>query len=246
MDAISEAIVRAFVATMPLRYREIFDATSQREHAAIAMRRRSSPAYAEVWREQPHGGAIMCIVADDQPGLLSRISAALVVHELDVVAAQAYTRTPTTGAEAVDFFWVRRVDGAETPAAVTARDAARVSDVLSSLVAGKLTIDEVARDARAIRARPAGATRVRFDEGEDRGLAVLTVETGDRPGLLLAISQALFRRRVQIVWTEARSDSGNAVDRFHLAEFDGAPVREETRRLIQADILEAIARLAAR
>jgi len=235
---------RAFVASMPHRYRELFDADAQREHAAIAHRRGMSPAHAEVWRALPHGGAILCVVADDRPGLLSRISAALVVHELDVVAAQAYTRTPATGTEAVDFFWVRRVEGAEGAPSVTAADAARVGEVLSALVQGTLTVDAVAKNARAIRARTTSvATRVRFDEGEDRGLAILTVETNDRPGLLLAISQALFRRRVQIVWTEARSDEGKAIDRFHLAEFDGAPVKEETRRKIQADILEAIALL---
>jgi [protein-PII] uridylyltransferase len=242
--SIPEALARAFVLSMPRRYRELFDDIAQREHAAIAYRRGSAAAHAEIWRELPHGGAILCVVADDRPGLLSRISAALVVHELDVVAAQAYTRTPPAGAEAVDFFWLRRVDGAAVPAAVSATDAARVSEVLASLVEGKYTVDDVARDAHAIRARPTGATRVRFDEGEDRGLAVLTVETCDRPGLLLAISQALFRRRVQIVWTEARSERGTAIDRFHLAEFDGAPVREDTRRKIQADILEAIALLS--
>ncbi len=238
--------VRAFVASMPRRYKELFDDRARREHASIVQRRGSAPAHVEVWRELPHGGAIICVVADDRPGLLSRISAALVVHELDVVAAQAYTRA-RDGAddEAVDFFWLRRFAGAAAPAMVSNADAARVSEVLGGLVEGKLTVDTVARDARAIRARPtSAATHVRFDEGEDRGLAVLSVETSDRPGLLLAISQALFRRRVQIVWSEVKSDDGKVLDRFHLAEFDGAPVREETRRRIQSDVLEAIAHLS--
>lgn len=238
--------LRSFVASMPRRYRDLFDERAQREHAAIVLRRGSAPAHADVWRELPHGGAIVCVVADDRPGLLSRISAALVVHELDVVAAQAYTRTREGhDDEAVDFFWLRRVDGADSPSPVTNADAARVGEVLCGLVEGKITVDTVARDARSIRARPTSLpTHVRFDEGEHRGLAVLSVETSDRPGLLLAISQALFRRRVQIVWSEAKSDDGKVLDRFHLAEFDGAPVREETRLRIQADVLEAIAQLS--
>lgn len=236
-----------FVSSMPRRYRELFDDQARRDHAAIARRRGASPAHVELWRTLPHGGGILCVIADDSPGLLSRISAALVVHELDVVAAQAYTRTVASGEEAVDFFWVRRVDGAGGPMTLASDDAARVGEVLSALVEKRMTVDAVAKDARAIRARvPAAATRVRFDESEDRGLAVLTVETSDRPGLLLAISQALFRRRVQIVWSEAKSDDGKAVDRFHLAEFDGGPVRDETRRRVQADVLEAIAELSTR
>jgi len=233
----------AFVASMPSRYRELFDDDAIDEHAAIVARRGDASAHVELWRELSYGGVAICVVADDRTGLLSLISAALVVHELDVVAAQAYCRVARGVREAVDFFWLRRV--ADDRAPIGARDIEGIGEVLSALVEGSLSVDSVAKNARAIRARaPHAITRVRFESGADDALAVLKVETFDRPGLLLAISQALFRQRIQIVWSEARTRDGRVLDHFHLAEFDGGPVRKERRRRVQAEVLAAIESLA--
>ena len=99
----------------------------------------------------------------------------------------------------------------------------------------------VAAAARADRVRPAGATtRVCFDEKTDSGLAVLTVETSDRPGLLLAITRALHRARVQILGSEATTKDGHVVDRFTLVELDGAPLRSSRRGVLQVEVLAAI------
>jgi len=87
---------------------------------------------------------------------------------------------------------------------------------------------------------PGATTRVTFDEAPRSGLAVLTVETFDRPGLLLAITLALFRARVQIVASEATTESGRVVDKFTVAELDGAPVRGHRRGAVQTAVLAAI------
>ncbi len=185
-----------FSDSMPGRYRELFQGGAVDEHAAIVARRAAATAHAEIWRPLPKGGAIVCVVADDRAGLLSHISAALVGHAMDVVAAQVYTRDTARGPEAVDFFWLRR--SASQPSAIVADDVAHIVDTLRALVAGEVTIDEVARQAGARPAAPPGATtRVTFDETADADVAVLTVETFDRPGLLLAITQALSRARVR-------------------------------------------------
>jgi [protein-PII] uridylyltransferase len=233
----------AFLDSMPPRYRQQpFDGGAVREHAAIVSRRDGAPAHAEIWKRLPRGGAVVCIVADDRPGLLSFISAALVVNRLDVEAAQAYTRAEHD--EAVDFFWVQRAveqgaAGATSP--VLDADVARVAEVLRGLVTGALTVDEVAASARENRARPAGATtHVRFDQTSDTGLSVLTVETTDRPGLLLAITRALHRARVQIVASEATTKDGRVVDRFTLVELDGAPLRVTRRGVLQVEVLAAV------
>jgi hypothetical protein len=56
-------------------------------------------------------GLPICVVANDAPGLLSRISAAFVLSKLDVIDAEAYCHEVDTGIdEAVDLFWVRRID----------------------------------------------------------------------------------------------------------------------------------------
>jgi [protein-PII] uridylyltransferase len=227
-----------FLDSMPERYRQQpFDGVAMREHAAIVARRDGAPAHAEIWRRLPRGGAVLCVVADDRPGLLSFISAALVVNRLDVEAAQAYTRLDAN--EAVDFFWVHR-EG-EPPTPVLDVDVTRVTEVLRGLITGTVTIDGVAEAARIERARSGGATtRVRFDETNESGLSVLTVETSDRPGLLLAITRALHRARVQILDSEATTKNGRVVDRFTLVELDGAPLRPSRRGVLQVEVLAAI------
>ncbi len=224
---------------MPGRYREIFDVAAARQHAAIVARRAGTPAHAEIWKRLPSGRAVLCVVADDRPGLLSFISAALVVHALDVVAAQVYTRPTSEGAEAVDFFWLRRDGPQQSP--ILEVDAPGITTVLRGLVTGELTIDTITRETGARPTPPPGAsTRVIFEDSADTGLAVLTVETFDRPGLLLAITQALSRARVQIVSSEVTSRESCVVDRFTLVEFDGAPLRAQRKGILRVEVLAAI------
>lgn len=238
--------VATFVASMPPRYRDQFDATAAREHSAIAGRRGDSPIHTELWRRLPHGGAIACVVARDRPGLLSFISASLVIHGMDVEAAQAFTRAGT--GEAVDLFWLKRdsASAGTLPSPVIEADVARVGDLLRELFTGRTTLDEVTARAQA-RPSPtarASGTRVTFEELDDGGVAVLTVETFDRPGLLLAVTRALYRARVQIIASEAKSSGGSVVDRFSIVELDGAPLRPARRGLLQVEVLAAIDALA--
>jgi [protein-PII] uridylyltransferase len=234
----------AFFASMPERYREAFDATDAREHAAIVSRRGGAAAHLEIWRRIPEGGAIVCVVGDDRPGLLSFISAALLVHQMDVVAAKVFTRragaaTATGGPEAVDFFWIRR--DATLPMPVLRADILGIGDVLGALVAGELTVESIARHSRALRPVPRGAsTHVTFEDGLEDGLTELTVRTFDRPGLLLSITHALFRAQVQIMESEASTREGHVVDRFTIAELDGSPVSRQKRGVVQMEVLGAI------
>src|ERR1700742_924998 len=101
--------VEGFADTMPSRYRVLFDPRAICKHAAIAYRRGPRPAYAEVWRGLADGSVALCVVADDRPGLLSAIAAALVSHRFDVITALVFSRTKPGGeGEAGDFVWGRR------------------------------------------------------------------------------------------------------------------------------------------
>jgi len=228
----------AFLATMPPRYRDLYEGAAAREHATIVARRAGSPAHVELWRKLPRGGGIACVVADDRPGLLSFISAALVVSGMDVEAAQVFTRGADEP-EAVDLFWLRREGAANAP--VLEADMARIAAVLQELVTGRASIEEVSRRARAQAMTPGRAqTRVTFDSPKGTGVSVLTVETFDRPGLLLAITRALYRARVQIIASEATSETGRVVDRFSLVELDGAPLRPSRMGVLQVEVLAAV------
>jgi UTP:GlnB (protein PII) uridylyltransferase len=81
-----------FIASMPSSYREAFDDEAMLAHAGVAARREASATRVEIWKDLPERVAAICIAADDRPGLLSQISAALVAHDIDVITAHAYCR----------------------------------------------------------------------------------------------------------------------------------------------------------
>jgi UTP:GlnB (protein PII) uridylyltransferase len=233
--------VNAYVLSMPPAYRAAFDEWAIEAHAAIVRRRGSRAAHVEVWRELPERIVALCVVADDSLGLLSRICAALVAHDVDVVAAQAYGRHADDGRnEAVDFLWVRRMPSTSgVVAPLRARDIAAIGDTLEALVGGRATFELAVSFTRAVRA-VSPSTRVRFERGEGGELPVLIVEALDHPGLLLTVTGALFRAGVQIVSSRVATEGERATDRFQLAELDGAPLDPQRQLEVQTAVLAAI------
>jgi UTP:GlnB (protein PII) uridylyltransferase len=227
----------SYIASMPLGYRSSFDREAMAAHAAIVARRGDRAAHVAIWGDDIDGAISLCVVADDRPGLLSQISAALVAHGIDVVHAHGYCRKSPHGDEAVDFLTVRRQAPSEQP--LGEREVERIRETLEALMLGRASFDGVVRFAVAVRSSSA-STRVRFEKDETSGAMVLTVEAVDRPGLLLVLTQTLFRASVQIIGVRASTEDGRAIDQFHLVELDGAPLRRERLLELQTAVLTAI------
>jgi UTP:GlnB (protein PII) uridylyltransferase len=68
----------------------------------------------------------------------------------------------------------------------------------------------------------------------------LEVETTDRSGLLLSLSQALFEQNVTIDASEVKTLEGKVRDRFHIVEISGAPITPERRLEIQVAVIGAL------
>lgn len=242
---VDDAALHAFAASMPPSYRRSFDGAAMRAHAIIVARRGDRATHVERWRTETDGVTVLCVVADDRPGLLSRITEALVVHALDVVSAHAYSRASSSGAsEAVDFLCVRKLLGEEDAPSfglLDDADVARVRETVDELVRGT-NIAAPPRTKRRVRPTPSstGAAIVRFETNELDGTTILTVEAIDRPGLLLAVTQTLFRADVQITGLRARTEAGRARDRLVLAERDGKPLSAERRLALQISIFAAL------
>jgi formyltetrahydrofolate hydrolase len=197
-----------------------------------------------VWRTLAEGGAALCFVADDRPGLLSAIAAALVSHRLDVITALAFSRTmPDSGgrtSEAVDLVWVRRANAGDKEA-IDEEEAASIAQVLCALLSGTISVEEIASHASATTARSAADdVVVRCEAGEADGLAVLVVEASDRPGMLLAITLEIFQAGGQIARSLVRTSGGRAFNRFELAEFNGSPLSAERCEQIRSAVFAAL------
>ncbi len=237
----SAAFVKEFVESMPPTYRVRFGTAAQQRHAALSYHRGLLPANLGLFEDSRTSASALCVVADDRPGLLASISAALVLYELDVVAAEAFTRrTPAGRSEAVDIFWVQ-------PATSARRGAQISADLVDALL---VTLNEMLREGRPRSILPpkseppaegqTSQTVVRFLEGTDGTLSTLEIETDDRSGLLLALSRALYDQRVQIVSSEVSTERQRVLDRFSIIELDDSPISPSRRLQIQVAILGAI------
>ncbi|MBV9946148.1 MAG: hypothetical protein JOZ69_04800 [Myxococcales bacterium] len=249
--SVPDSYLTTFAGTMPPRYRVLFDPRTIRKHAAVSFRRTQRPAHVEVWRTLADGSAALCVVADDRPGLLSAIAAALVSHRLDVITALVFSRSkgpprtvggdPAEAAhdEAVDLVWVRRADPADA-AVIDEDEAASIGQVLSAILSGHISVEEIA--SRNAAAPPSGenVVVVRCDEVDDEGLAGLFVAAPDRPGMLLTITHEVFQQGAQIVRSLVRTAGGRAFNHFELSEFSGAPLSAERRDQIRAAVYEAL------
>jgi UTP:GlnB (protein PII) uridylyltransferase len=237
----SEDFLRSFAASLPASYRGNFEAGAIAAHARIARERESAPANIGAFFSNRVPGAAICVVADDRPGLLATISAALVLCNLDVIEAEAYTRRVAgQHDEAVDIFWVRREASADQGQPLSHDEILQLCQTLIGLIDGKLDRKRVDTSARSTVTPAAKETVVRFIEGEDGTFATLEVETFDRSGLLLSLSQALFSQRVQIVGSQVKTRGGRVFDRFHIVELDNKPISPARRLEIQVAILSAI------
>src|SRR5262249_30001028 len=150
--------------------------------------------------------AEICVIAADRPGLLAAITAALAASRLEVHAAQIHTRTlgsaaagatggtGGTGVQAVDRFWVRDPgDGGEG----VARAIPKLVRDIDAVLAGETSAAEIAKKRgagqRRERSSPKVRTQVSLDDRASPRHTVIEVLTRDRPGLLFAVSDALYR-----------------------------------------------------
>jgi UTP:GlnB (protein PII) uridylyltransferase len=239
--AVPRDFIDTFVASMPARYGVLFDPRAVARHAAVAYRRGLRPAYAEVWRRLPDGSAALCVVAVDMPGLLSAIAAALVLHRLDVITALVFSRAlPEDGREAVDLVWVRRASSTDT-APIDSEEAESLGEVLSAIVSGSISVEQIAAHAPSAPPPADESVRVQFETIDEGALAVLTIEAPDRPGMLLTIALELFQHGAQIVQSLVRTVDGRAFNRFELAEFSGAALSTNRRGQIRDAVFAALA-----
>lgn len=237
----SEESVRVFASTLPESYRRNFDFGAISEHARIAAERQSAPANVGRFLSNRVSGEALCVIADDRPGLLATISAALVMCGLDVIEAEAYTRTiDDLPSEAVDVFWVRHEVAAKRGERISREQIDLLRQTLIGLVEGKLERRRLG-DSQRPQATPGSVeTVVRFIENADGEFGTLEVETGDRSGLLLALSQALFNQRVQIIGSQVKTVGNRVYDRFHIVELDGSAIGAPRRLEIQVAVLSAV------
>jgi len=212
----AELTTRQFIASMPPAYSQAFDLADAAEHARIATARGAAVAEVAIWRMLPQGVAILCVVAEDRPGLVALVSSAFLAHALDVRSAQIYCRTTDAGVvEAVDFFWLRNVSaGAPVEMSQLEACARTIRELVGAEVEGAELPEQTAlADAGAhVSYAPDPSAADRFE---------VTLESRDFPGLLHTVARLLHQHGLEVVRCEIRTEEGIARDRFWVTCFSG-------------------------
>jgi [protein-PII] uridylyltransferase len=172
---------------------------------------------------------IVTVVADDRPGLFSRIAGVLAVHGLDVLAASAYS-----GEEGRALSQFKVVDHRRDtiPWQRVVLDIERALD-------GRLAINpRLAKRAHTYGrgqthyARLA-VTAVIFDNTTSAAATVIDVYAPDEVGLLYRITRVVADLDLDIRSAKAETFGGQAVDSFYVRHRDGS-------KIIEPEILKEI------
>ena len=163
----------------------------------------------------PQGVAILCVVADDRPGLVALVSAAFLAHALDVRSAQIYCRRAAGRVEAVDFFWLRNVSSG-TPIDTGRLEAC--ARTIRELLGAEADGPDVPEQA-TVGDQGARVSYAPDPSASDRFEVVL--EARDFPGLLHTVARLLHQHGLEVVRCEIRTEGGIARDRFWVTSFDG-------------------------
>jgi [protein-PII] uridylyltransferase len=248
-EATHDPAVCAFIDSMPERY--LLGTAPERilQHARVVLARSPGAPSVAVLSTDSGASAELCVVADDRPGLLAAIAAALAANRLAVLEAQIYSRTRPDGQrEAVDLFFVRAAgDIGDTEFHRTAN---KVQRDLVDVLAASVSADELVRPRiaafRSERRSPPVRTEVAIDNRASAGLTVVEVFTRDRPALLYLLARAFRDLELSIQIAKINTEGTRVADVFYVSEATGSKLETVERvEQVRQGILASIAHFAS-
>jgi [protein-PII] uridylyltransferase len=238
------AVLEGLLSSLPERYVVANPPQSIVEHAAVIASRGSRSAHIARVPSRHAGVAELCVVADDRPGLLASIAAAITASRLEVLGAQVYSHPVGAEREALDLFWVRDRDGGvDGVDRALPRLASDLEEVCSGRISAADLLQRRTGSTSPWRERPSPAvpTEVLFDDRASPRHTVIEVYAKDRPGLLYRLASTLQESGLSIKLSKINTEGHRVADVFYVNELDGSKVAQGPRR--QA-IRDALARAA--
>ncbi len=239
-DPEERKLLAGFLPTLPDRYLLAHRREAALRHARCVQGR--EPGELRLcWFEPDEGPTELVVVADDRPGFLSLVAAALAAHGVAVVEAQVLTRSLSDGRrEVCDVFRVRRATSGRDH--IAPRWRRRVGRDLGRLLAGEVSAsDLLGEEPRPSRRRPPVRTEVRVASAPG-GRLLVDVFAPDRRALLHRLTRALHEAGVDIDLARIGTEGERAVDVFYVRPADGgsfgAGAMERVRRTVETAIRE--------
>jgi [protein-PII] uridylyltransferase len=226
------AALEALLASLPERYLLANRPESIVQHARAVSARGPRPVHVVRVPSRHPEAAELCIVADDRPGLLESIAAALTANRLEVLSAEVYSHPVGAEREALDLFWVRDRDGG-VDGVIDAMP--RLERDLDEVCSGRTTASELLRmrtgSLSPWRERPSPdvPTEILFDNRGSPRHTIVEVYAKDRRGLLHRLARALYELRLSITLSKINTEGARVADVFYVAELDGSKVAPGAR-----------------
>ena len=169
------------------------------------------------------------VVAQDKPGLFSKVSGAFALNGLNILSAQIFTRQDRV---ALEIFGVAGHGGKFE----------RLQQDIIKALRGKISLDLRLAQKRSdyagrVSRGKQDAPQVRIDNGSSDFYTVIEVHAPDRVGLLYALTRALTELELDIYLAKVATYAEDVVDVFYVRDLDGQKVTEpehirEIERLI--------------
>jgi [protein-PII] uridylyltransferase len=181
--------------------------------------------------------SLVSLYAPDHPGLFYRLSGAIALAGATILGAKIHT---TRDGMALDNFIVQNPQGAcfNEPGQL-----ARLERAIEDVLAGKVRL------ADRLAAKPLSKTRaeafvrepaVFIDPKASNRFTVIEINALDRPGLLFALTQALYQARVTIHSAHVATYGERAVDVFYITDLTNEKITSAARlRTIEKRLLDA-------
>lgn len=249
-STIEDSLVE-FLRSMPRSYGRLFEHAEILQHLRVVNERGARLAHTGACQSTHADGIALCIVAESQPGLLSLVNDALLGQGLEVVTAHAFQRRVPESershahSESIVLVWVHR-SGPRAAQDIAQEDLRDLTYAFTQLMEQQQQRDASEQQRKSEVMLSPMQPRVYYDTQALRaGECVLVVQAPDCPGLLLAVTRALFRQGAEIVASEVRTANGVARDRFTLSAGVRNGFTPDRLADIQQDTLQAIRRLIA-
>jgi [protein-PII] uridylyltransferase len=217
-----------------LLVRRVAETLDGQDLLAVTPVRSPTPQQLELLRQPGRvvraGHNVVTVIADDRPGLFSRVAGVLAANGLDVLAASAHS---SEDGRALSEFRVVDSTGRDTPWQ-------RVVSDLEQALDGRLAVNaRIADRARLYgRNRPAYArlasSSVSFDNDVSPNATVIDVHAPDRIGLLYWITRTMAELDLDIRSAKVETFGAQAVDSFYVRDLKGAKILD-TEGLVEIE-----------
>ena len=235
----SETARKRYLKRHSDQYWLAMDTDAHERHARMIEAGKDEPLIISTETDPMRDVTQVTLYTQDHPGLFSRFAGACAILGMNIVDAKIFT---TRDGMALDMLWVQEEDGS---AVREERRLTRLKETIRQVLAGEmLPPDEI--EQRFHRRRRADAfsvaPQVFIDNDLSDDYTVIEVNGLDRPGLVHAITRALFHLGLTIGSAHITTFGERAVDVFYVKDVIGHKVTNANKKkAVERHLLEALA-----